>query len=275
MADQFYPVEKTTKKVSLAVRVIDDYTLREPVGRIKVGIKETLAGPVKNLSGYYVFTDLPPGNYVVVVASQYYFTGEEPVNTGVIDAKNPVLHVSLTPHSAYPFAGGAALIMGLVRGAAGKCLAEAGVQAVVTGPEEAGKAKLSKNPVKAGDRTVLLADIAGELMTGDLLMIKDANKARNEVIQIVPPLPVNPAVQPFSLASPLKFDHPVKTLLMPVLDTWTNDKGEFVIYFRTLKADKFDVSLQVKHPNYQTFNREVEITADKQVSLGEIQLTTA
>ncbi|ODA40659.1 carboxypeptidase-like regulatory domain-containing protein [Desulfosporosinus sp. BG] len=275
MANQFYLVQKTAKKVSLAVRVTDDYTLREPVGRIKVGIKEAVAGPVKNPSGYYVFTDLLPGSYSVEVASQYYLTGESAVNTALLDAKYPVLNISLTPHSAYPFTGSVALIRGLVYGSAGKSLAKAGVQAVVTDPENADKAKLSKNPVKAGDRTVLLADIYGELTPDELLMIKDVNKMCNEVIKIAPPVPANSAVQPVSLASPLKFDHPAKTPLMSVLKTLTNEKGEFVIYFRTLKANKFNVSIQVHHPDYQIFNREVEITADKQVSLGVIQLTTA
>lgn len=203
--NQFYPVENSTRSVSLAVRVLDDFTLKEPVGSINVSLRDACLSPIKKPEGYFIFLDLIPGNYSVVTNSQYYLDREITVDTASLDPQNPVLNVNLTPTSAFPFFGNTALIRATVRGAGGSKLPGAKVLATVISPKEGNN----------------------------------------------------------------------NTPLVPFLDTGTNENGEFVIYFRTLKVHKFTVRIQVEHANYQTFYQEVEATADKQVSLGEIQLTTA
>lgn len=109
-----YEGDKITTTLSLAVRLTDDYTQKEPVGNIKVMIKEGEITPVKNLSGYYLFNDMTAGNYSVVIESDFYFPEETAVNIPHPVPKNPVVEIALKPKPAYPFPGNATLVRGLV-----------------------------------------------------------------------------------------------------------------------------------------------------------------
>jgi hypothetical protein len=101
--------------LSLAVWLNDDYEkAQRPFGNIKVNIKEGDIKAVKNLSGYYLFSDLTHGNYTIVTESDFYFSEETPVNTSLLDPKNPVVEIALKPKPAYPFPSYATLARGLV-----------------------------------------------------------------------------------------------------------------------------------------------------------------
>ncbi len=84
-----YEGDKITTTLSLAVRLNDDYTKEQPFGNIKVKIKEGDIKAVRNLSGYYLFTDLAAGNYNVVIESDVYFPEERPVDTLEFDTTGP------------------------------------------------------------------------------------------------------------------------------------------------------------------------------------------
>lgn len=109
-----YEGDKITTVLSLAVRLIDDFTEKETIGNIKVTIKEGDIKAFKNLSGYCLFNDFAPGNYNLLIESEYYFLQETPVNIPQPDPKNPVVEISLKPIPAYPFPGYATLARGLI-----------------------------------------------------------------------------------------------------------------------------------------------------------------
>lgn len=98
----------------LAVWLVDDFTKDQPVGDVKVKIKQLGKTGVKNLSGYYIFNGLPPGNHTVGVESALYFTGEKTINPSTLDTKNPVIEIPLKPGPAYPFPDHATLVRGFV-----------------------------------------------------------------------------------------------------------------------------------------------------------------
>lgn len=56
-----YAGNTISTNLSLAVWLTDDYTKKRPIGKIRIG--EIKA--VKNLSGYYLFTDLVHENYSI------------------------------------------------------------------------------------------------------------------------------------------------------------------------------------------------------------------
>ena len=109
-----YEGDKITTTVSLAVSLTDDYTEKKPIGNIMVTIKEGDIKAFKNLSGYCLFNDFAPGNYNLLIESEYYFLQETPVNIPQPDPKNPVVEISLKPIPAYPFPGYATLARGLI-----------------------------------------------------------------------------------------------------------------------------------------------------------------
>ena len=109
-----YEGDKLTTILSLAVRLIDDFTERETIGSIKVTIKEGDIKAFKNLSGYYLFNDMNTGNYNVAVGSDFYLPEETAVNIPQPDPKNPVVEISLKPRPSYLFPSYATLVRGLV-----------------------------------------------------------------------------------------------------------------------------------------------------------------
>ncbi|MCX9010216.1 MAG: hypothetical protein OIN66_03740 [Candidatus Methanoperedens sp.] len=125
-----YKGDAVTTRLSLAVWLKDDYTKKEPIGRIKVLVKKGDIEAVKNLSGYYIFTDLAPGEYPIGYESDLYFSDETPVNTSLLDPKSPVFEFILKPRPSYPFPAHATLIRGLILKPNKEPVAKADVKAV-------------------------------------------------------------------------------------------------------------------------------------------------
>ncbi|WP_298685460.1 hypothetical protein [uncultured Methanomethylovorans sp.] len=108
-----------TAKLSFAVKLTDDLTKNETIGSIKVKVKETDKKAMKNTSGYYLFTDLKPGEYTVSIEPDLYFSQEITVDISSFpDQKNPISEIILIPRPVYPFSQNATLIRGVVRDAA-------------------------------------------------------------------------------------------------------------------------------------------------------------
>lgn len=101
--------------LSFAVWLIDDYTQKEPLGEVRVSLRDENIKAVKNLSGYYTFSDLPEGVYTLRVESELYFSEERVVdNSFYSGSKEPVVEVPLKPKPLYPFPDSATLIRGLL-----------------------------------------------------------------------------------------------------------------------------------------------------------------
>jgi len=270
----YIELERKLTSVSLAVQLLDDYAAGEPLGRVSVSIAGNKA-PVKNPSGYYVFTDLPAATYDVTVESEFYLPETVAVPTGA--PHDRVKRITLIPNGAYPFSSAATLVRGVVKGAGGEPLADAGLQAVSLLPETSAKAKIGPAGATAGDTGLLLVNIAGPLAAGDRLMIRDSNTARIEFCTISGPLPANPAADPFVLALPLKFNHSAGTTLHlldadSVLNSRTTARGEFVLYFSRTKTPRFISTISISHAHYQTYQQDLDVSEGTEQSLGRIQL---
>lgn len=104
--------------LSFAVWLVDDYTQKEPLGEVRVtlnGEKITTLKPLKNRSGYHIFSGLPEGTYTLSVDSEFYFSEERIVDTSsFVNSKEPVVEIVLKPKPLYPFPGRATLIRGLL-----------------------------------------------------------------------------------------------------------------------------------------------------------------
>ena len=120
-------VIKTT--LTFAVWLTDEFTQQGPVGSVQVIIKGGTRAAVKNLSGYFLFTDLAPGTYDVRSESEFYIPAEQTIDTTVLNPKQPVAEIVLKPNPSYPFPGSATLLRGVVTN--GTPLA--GAQVSVTG----------------------------------------------------------------------------------------------------------------------------------------------
>lgn len=76
-----YEGDKNITDLSIAIRLIDDYTGGEPDGAVKVVIKKGNIKSYKNPNGYYIFTDLDNGNYTIDIESDLYFHEESAIDS--------------------------------------------------------------------------------------------------------------------------------------------------------------------------------------------------
>lgn len=120
-------LERHTAKLSFAVSLLDDYSKGTPIGHVEVCLKGRKEKPIKNLSSYYLFLNLPDDSYIVQARSEYYFDEDLEVNTTGRDPKNPVI-IILKPKPSYPFPPGATLIRGVVYDSAEKAVPGAKVR---------------------------------------------------------------------------------------------------------------------------------------------------
>ena len=133
-------VEQRSSTLSMAVWLVDDYTDGKPLGRIKVFIEEITSiingkeGVLKGLlnpGGYYLFVNLPAGDYDPRVESEFYFNNSTPVT----DPQNPFVRIiTLKSKPNYPFPSHATLIRGNVVRSPGNTPVQ-GAKVEVTGRE--------------------------------------------------------------------------------------------------------------------------------------------
>ncbi len=122
---EVYPDRKITTKLSMAVFLVDDYTGKPPIGSLEVFLVNQEVKSFKNPSGYYLFLDLPGGQYQIRVEAEHYFA----VNTTVdIPGPDPVIEITLIPRPSYPFSAGTTLIRGVFQDTAANPVPEAMVK---------------------------------------------------------------------------------------------------------------------------------------------------
>ncbi|MFY1110750.1 MAG: carboxypeptidase-like regulatory domain-containing protein [Methanosarcinaceae archaeon] len=157
-----FPGDAIFSNLSFAIRLIDDYTKDKPIGEITVLIKEknfrkTDLKALKNLNGYYFFTDLFPANYTVEVMSEYYFPTEKNVKKYLFSdpefSKKPVFELVLHPRTYYPFPVNTTLLRGLLVSSSGQPVVDAKV-------EVAGRDIRTKSDEK-GEFVLYFLDIIG------------------------------------------------------------------------------------------------------------------
>ena len=120
-------IGSSTKKLSLAINLLDDYTSRGVVNNLDVLIKDHNVKSIRNPSGYYLFFDLPDDNYTVQVkGGEYYFDEEkEAVRPDELDEQNPVIDITLNPAPSYHFPSTATLIRGYLEDSGGRVISGA------------------------------------------------------------------------------------------------------------------------------------------------------
>lgn len=107
------PLEKQVTKLSFAVILVDDYSGKDPIGKVNVFLENRKETPIKTPSSYYAFVDLTPDIYTIHIESHYYSDLNEDLNLNQFDPLNPLI-IRLRPKPSYPFPPGATLIRGTV-----------------------------------------------------------------------------------------------------------------------------------------------------------------
>ena len=81
-------IDTITRKLSMVIWIVDDYTKKQPLGVVNVSVIEKASVKklklVRNLSGHYIFTDLAKGQYELYINSDFYAPEERTYDTASI-----------------------------------------------------------------------------------------------------------------------------------------------------------------------------------------------
>ncbi len=106
-------------RLSLAIYLKDAYSGGPPTGRIDIHLIGTDIKAIRNPSSYYLFLNLPAGNYTAKVISENYFSEDRDFEIKeVAPLESPaykVSEISLMPKPSYPFPSGETLVRGTLR----------------------------------------------------------------------------------------------------------------------------------------------------------------
>ncbi len=164
-------VEPLTKKLSLAIKLVDDFTKQAPIGKVSVNLVGEKRKIARNLSGYYLFLDLPVKEYSLQTRSDFYFDETSTLTVTAIDPESTfeekttqiLKEIVLKPNPSYPFPNGATLIRGIVQDQKQNSLHSANVSIV--------EKSLLTSTTEKGEYVFCFSRL-----TGDDVIIKDGKR---------------------------------------------------------------------------------------------------
>ena len=236
-------------KVSLVLMFIDDYTSMPVKGsNIVPTLAEVIKKPIKKNDGCFVFTDICGEFFNLNIKSSHYFEENIKLDMKNLDIKEPIVYLRLKPSPNYPFNNEDTIVRLMLSNSKTKKISAAKINAIITSPELS-KVKIIQDKIEKGINIPNFHSIAGILTIGEELYIHDGKKEEycriNKIVDYENKL--------FELENPLKYQHTRGVLLMPVVRTYTDFKGETVIYFKAVGLKKIEFKLEILHEekNYQ------------------------
>ncbi|HEX2927227.1 MAG TPA: hypothetical protein VHP38_13375 [Ruminiclostridium sp.] len=251
-------------QVSFVLCLIDDYTGRPAdSGSYRIEFKYYGGAPVHKQDGFVVFCGLAAGDYEIFILSEKYHNERTVLH--VTDGEEPpVVYISLRPRPSYSFSPEAALLrMTLVKGIS-KPVKGASVKVKIISAE-AMKGKIAKVPVKKGDSDFYISSATGRLKAGDQFYLEA--EGGEDVIAVEKQLD---GLRHYQTKHPFLYDHDRGNPIMPIMETLTDDRGEAVVYFRSLPVKYFDARATIVFEG-QTIVKEVKMEEGRTIYLKKLR----
>lgn len=227
--------------VSLVVNLVDDYTGDGcNDGDLTVFLDGVRNKPERKRNGSFVFRDLSEPSCRVIVRGDRFLEESFTVNLDDLDPKSPVVPVSLKPATTYQFRKHSPVIRVTVVDQNGDPLPDVTIQAVLTS-DECARARVGSPGAEPGDQQISVVDITGKIASGDEYRFNTRDGEELGTAMILAPGESEGA---YRLTAPLANPLPRGCLLMPLLKSRTNRKGEAVFGFRNLYQKTCGVRLR-------------------------------
>ncbi|MFZ5352369.1 MAG: hypothetical protein ACOZCL_06535 [Bacillota bacterium] len=253
-------------EVNLVVCILDDYTSKPIAGKnVSVYIEGIKQKPV-NKKGCFVFINLENGVYKLKIDSEHYYNEVIEIDTVKLKSDDSVLYVRLRPMPSYPFDAGAGLLRMKFIDTEDKPIKNTQVNAFIVSKENY-RAKIVQKKVKKGDEKLPLICAGGYLTHGETLYIADEDKSEECTIEAYD----NYDEGIIKLRQPLNYEHAQGTLLMPAVITFTDDRGEAVIYFKNFSIRMFEIRINMEYRG-KSLSINYTVEEGKSIYLGHIKL---
>ncbi|GFN30014.1 carboxypeptidase-like regulatory domain-containing protein [Paenibacillus xylaniclasticus] len=265
--------------VSAAVRPYDTLSPSGSlIGDVTVRLVAVEKPPIRNRSGWYVYTGLMSGVYTVQVESQHYISVEQTLTVPLsTDALPVTVDVPLLPKPSYPFASHVTLIRAIVRLPSDRAVEGADVRAELFEPDSSYTAALASAAEPDTTRIKLAGIGLDGLQSGSVLLLKNTQSSRLEYVRLASPIPANAAAEGYPLTAPIRYPHPAGTAVYAVkllnqYEVRTDLRGEIAIPFLRLPLSRGFVALTVSKDGYSTINRDIQCEEGRTASLGVLTL---
>ncbi|WP_127534644.1 hypothetical protein [Paenibacillus kobensis] len=271
--------EQLLTVVSVAVRPFDAIA---PGGTLVGDVTVRLAGaekpPIRNRSGWYIYTGLKSGDYTVHVESEYYMGAGQTVTVPPSAESLPVtVDLPLFPKPSYPFASHLTLIRTVVQRQASRPAEGAAVRVDLFEPESSYSATLAA-AADLGAPKLKLAGVGLDAWSpGSVLLLKDTQAGRLEYVRLAPSIPANAAAEGYPLAEPVRYPHQAGTSVYAVkpvshYEVLADSRGEAAIPVARVPLSRGFVALTVSQDGYATIHRDIQCEEGRTASLGILTL---
>ncbi|MBM7868050.1 hypothetical protein GTO89_14875 [Heliobacterium gestii] len=234
--------------VSVVVELLDDFTAEPPAqGDIKVLLQGYPVNAIAKSAGQYVFTNLPDGSYELEVRSTHYLHCQTQITVGSLDPKHPVVSLLLKPAPNYSFPSGATLLRARVVDVAGQAIPDVGVRGTVLSGNGA-RARLvpanGNGEERSGTIEYRLMHVLGRIIPGDIYLLRSKEDGCEEYNQVKGYLRDNRSI---TFYQPFSHSYGPGALLLPCVETRTDQRGEVVVYFRHPSVRRFEGQIELKY----------------------------
>ncbi|NQF15377.1 hypothetical protein HPY31_15800 [Brevibacillus sp. HB1.3] len=263
--DQHFQV-RIRSVFSYAVRLVDMYTRGAPFrSSLSVRLANHRQVPVCKGDGWYIFSDLPDGIYTLNISSREYMDRSVTFSVITGSASYSERIIYLHPSPAYPFRAGDSLVRGRACLEDGSPAGGACVQAVISYERDA-PVKLAEDAAKEATELIVTSK-KGQVDLADAFLL-ETSTCKGTIIRFASP----PKDRVYPLTEPLSLAYPRGTVLLPLLETNCDDRGEFVVALPLfLEKTHARMKIEVWREEAAGF-AELSIQASTTQSIGIIQM---
>ncbi len=248
-------------RVSMAIYLKDEFTaqyITDP--NIKITLEGTSVLPIVK-PDCYVFTQLNNKMYDVIIKSDNYLLERFPVNMEELPS-NKSIFFTLKPSPAYPFPEKSNIIRLTLIDSKDKAVEGANIEAAIVSEGSAAGRIMGIE----GENDILnLVNISGGIGRGDTFEIKKKEDNSAKTCTIAGKIKNGK----FKLMKPLTDEQIKGALLMPLIYTRTDSRGECVIYFRNFREKNCEVRLKIENENTE---RRILMEEGRPILLGRVQI---
>lgn len=226
------------KKISMVIRLLDDYT-GEEISTGEITLEEKRIDAINKKDGYYVFVNLEPGIYTVQIQAPYYLETAQEVEVSDLSSSFPVVTLRLKHKLGSPRLYHATCIQGQVETEIGRHLSSQRVYIYLK--PSLHQIRLMEK-IKKGSRKMRLLIRPTDEMDGQMIGFDIENsKELHHTIDFY-----DRESSTFRLKEPTQQEYEAKTSIYPMWELKTDEYGRFILPVKERYMDEKKMTIGIQ-----------------------------
>lgn len=231
------------KKITLAIRIFDDYTLKSIENGLNIYIDGTIANYIKKSGGYYIFTNMKLTKCKIDIQSDMYFTESFEIDIQQLNKLDPIFNVRLKLKPSYFLRNDSTIIKLNIVDSNKSPIKNGEIKAFINTKNY--YEGIFLDDAKKNHVNVNLKGFFNEFLPGDVLYIKEDSHDKSEFIKIS-----KVSKEHCILASPLICHHDKEMKLLSAFTTQSDEHGNVLIYFKNLIKKEVHIRIHIYYKEH-------------------------